>query len=322
MSYARVPLARWSLGRLLFPLPSPALFRLLFSSEPLHAHLPCPAVLLIALTARILRPRRFISLHWHSFLEPSSTPSGRLFGIYQSFTESLLPLFARIITTSPILGEALLAAGAAKSAVRVLPCSLPAEVEVQALRYARLRFLQPEHRSFIRLICIGRLDSYKRVDWLIDVVSQLPDLPLVLDVVGDGPDLHALTLQAARIAPGQVNFHGRVSEEYKWSLLEQADLLVLPANVSNEAFGIVQLEAMAFGVPAIAFEYSRSGTAWVSRLKCLPWDGHPDSLLALISTLATQPGLLHQARHEANQRYLSTFSRRVWLNQFHRVFSY
>ena len=89
---------------------------MLTASPPLHAHLPCPAVLTLALIARVLRPRRAISLHWHSFLEPAPTPAGRLFGFYQLLAERLLPCFAQIITTSPVLRDELIAAGAAPAA--------------------------------------------------------------------------------------------------------------------------------------------------------------------------------------------------------------
>ena len=333
--YQRVPLARLSLGRLLIPLPSPGLLRLLLAPEPLHAHLPCPAVLALVVLARLLRPRRPISLHWHSFLESAPTPSGRLFGLYQGLAELLLPLFPRIVTTSPPLQQELLAMGLQPRSVRVLACSLPQQAEHRGLALAALRlqetsppsqFPQEEELDF-RLLSISRLDSYKRIDWLIEALAAAQALMpqvgprLQLDVVGDGPDRQALERQAQAQAPGRVRFHGRLDEPAKFALLARADLLVLAANRCNEAFGIVQLEAMACAVPAVAFHHRRSGMHWVSRIPELPWDGRHRSLAPLIVRLATDPALLAQARHGAQQRYLEEFSRPVWQAGFRRAFA-
>ena len=333
--YQRVPLARLSLGRLLIPLPSPGLLRLLLAPEPLHAHLPCPAVLALVVVARLLRPRRPISLHWHSFLEPAPTPSGRLFGLYQRLAELLLPLFLRIVTTSPPLRQELLAIGLPPRSVRVLACSLPKQAEDQALALAALRLqeasppaqFQPQQAFDFRLLSISRLDSYKRIDWLIEALAAAQALMpqggpvLELDVVGDGPDRPALERQALAQAPGRVRFHGRLDETAKFALLARADLLVLAANRCNEAFGIVQLEAMACAVPAVAFQHRRSGMHWVSRIQALPWDGRRRSLAPVIARLATDPALLAQARHGAHQRYLQEFSRLVWQAGFRQAFA-
>ena len=69
-----VPYARWRLpclqiGRLMLPLLGRRLMELLLSKQPLHGHLPSPGVLLVLLAARLLQPRRWVSAHWHAFLE-------------------------------------------------------------------------------------------------------------------------------------------------------------------------------------------------------------------------------------------------------------
>ena len=121
---------------------------------------------------------------------------------------------------------------------------------------------QTQANSAMRVLFIGRLGSYKRLDWLLHSLASVKS-SWSLDVVGDGPrrtDFEALSdhLMASR-SDGVVRFHGRLSEADKLSQLLAADLLVLPSESSNEAFGIVQLEAMAAGLPALAFQRWRSG---------------------------------------------------------------
>ena len=117
------------------------------------------------------------------------------------------------------------------------------------------------------MLFIGRLDSYKRLDFLLEALAQLTS-PWQLVVVGDGPNRPCFEQLANRLFPqaSPVRFLGRLPETAKLQQLAASDLLVLPSDCSNEAFGIVQLEAMAAGRIALAFDQDRSGMGWVGRL--------------------------------------------------------
>lgn len=322
VAYTRYRLPHWAFGRLLVPRPSWPLIRLLTGSEPLHVHLPCPAVLTLAVLARLCRPHRWISVHWHAFLDPHPTRAGRWYALYEHWAQRLLPWFDLVITTSPVLQAELSGGALAAHRVRCLPCCLPQEAELFA------QAVPPTRHTGYRLICIGRLDSYKRVDWaieaLVEAQHQLDEAAgqLHLDVVGDGPRRPELERLAVRLAPGCVHFHGRLNDVEKWALLHRADLLVLPADRCNEAFGIVQLEAMCLGTPAVALAHQRSGTAWVSQLPSLlgPWQRR--DLPQLIARLAQDPQWRERIRLEARQRYADTFERRVWHQEFRDAFGF
>ena len=75
-----------------------------------------------------------------------------------------------------------------------------------------------------------------------------------------------------------MQFHGRLPELEKQAQIVASDVLVLPSDRSNEAFGIVQLEAMAAGRIALAFDQPRSGMGWVGQLSGLPWSQSPEGL--------------------------------------------
>ena len=315
--YRRSDLPCIKLGRqLLLPLPSRRLWAVLTSSEALHVHLPCPGLLAVSVLARLMQPGRTIRLHWHAFLQAPSGPQGWLIGLYQWLALRWATYGVQVVvTTSPVLAEALVEEGVSRTKVFVLPCCLG---ELQERLYGQIAE-QRRHRQLrskqqpLRLIFIGRLDSYKRVDWLIEACAA--NVSAELHVIGDGPLRMQLESQAQAVGIDKaVVFHGRVSEQEKLDLLRDADLLVLPADSSNEAFGIVQLEAMACGVPALAFDLPRSGMAWVSHLKqvlnlpCLKLQ----DLVAVIDKLANDSLLLEHASEAAEQRYTRVFSRSVW----------
>lgn len=325
--YTRCPLPRLRLGRVLLALPSVALWHLLVSRAPLHAHLPCPGVLMLAVLAKLVRPSRWVSLHWHAFVEPRGSFAWPLVAFYQAIAVQVARRADRVFTTSPVLVEALGHVGVPKARVALLPCALDEDVEALAGRVwqQRLACLQgvqhpPLPLPHGRLIVIGRLASYKRIDWLLRAMSTAPAVR-ELHVVGEGPDSARLEgLAVELVLPHQhVVFHGRLDEAAKQQLLGQMDALVLPADRCNEAFGLVQLEAMACGVPALAYSLPRSGMHWVSALPCLPWSGARADLPQLLQRLLTDPVLHTTACRQARQRYEQVFSLPVWHRQWARL---
>jgi len=317
VQYRRSTLPSIHLGRqLVLPLPSRPLWALLRSSDGLHVHLPCPGLFAVSVLARLLQPRRTIRLHWHAFLQSPPGPKGWLIALYQWLALRWAAYGVQaVVTTSPVLAEALIQEGINPDKVFVLPCCLG---ETQERLYGQIaaerrNLLRSSQYRLLRLLFIGRLDSYKRVDWLIETCAA--KRATELHVVGDGPLRMQLENQArAAGIPHGVVFHGRISERDKLALLRDSDLLVLPADRSNEAFGIVQLEAMACGVPALAFDLRRSGMAWVCGLKSIL--GMPqlirEDLVKVIELLSSNPKLLVEVSIAAECRYSHTFSREIW----------
>ena len=316
--YPRRRLARTPpLGRLVLPLPSAQLWSLLRSHQPLHGHLPSIGVLLVLLFARLVRPRRRVTAHWHFFFEPASGFKGRFFGVYQWLALRAVSWLSGVITTSPLLQKELVRCGCRLERVAVLPCCLSHDQEAAAL-VATHALAQMQDNPAMRVLFIGRLGSYKRLDWLLESLASV-ESSWSLDVVGDGPrraDFEALSAQLMASRPdGVVRFHGRLPEADKLSQLLAADLLVLPSESSNEAFGIVQLEAMAAGLPALAFQRWRSGMGWVCQLADLDWSQTPEDLPRVLQKLADDPVLRRHLGVQARLRYQQLFCRRIWLDQ-------
>lgn len=309
-------------GRLHLPLPSRILWLLLHSNAPLHGHLPSPGVLLLLLLARLICPRRQVTAHWHCFLEPMPGRIGYLSRVYQWLALWIVRYLSAVVTTSPQLAKELRRCGCSADRVIVLSCCLSENQEQEALIIPSPAV---EKNMPVRVLFIGRLDSYKRLDWLLEALASL-QAPWRLSVVGDGPnrarfekftqDLFDLPLNTAH---PRVHFYGRLSEAEKLEQLAASDLLVLPSDSSNEAFGIVQLEAMAAGRPALAFDIPRSGMGWVCQLPGLTWSQSPEGLAAVLQQLADQPRLRSLLSIQARERYLKLFARSEWLKQVHRL---
>ena len=106
----------------------------------------------------------------------------------------------------------------------------------------------------LRILFVGNLIARKGLHHLIAALSRLPPAEWRLDVVGDdGVDsAYAAALRRQIGAAGledNIRLHGRVSDS---ELAQQYRAAHLLAVLSYEGFGIVYLEAMAFGLPVLA----------------------------------------------------------------------
>jgi glycosyltransferase involved in cell wall biosynthesis len=106
---------------------------------------------------------------------------------------------------------------------------------------------QPLAGRKARLLFVGRLQSRKRVDLLLEACAALSPRP-DLWIVGDGPELAELQRLAARLYP-EAQFAGALHGPSLASVFARADLFVLPGTG-----GLAVQEAMAHALPVIAAE--------------------------------------------------------------------
>lgn len=101
----------------------------------------------------------------------------------------------------------------------------------------------------VRLLFVGRLVETKNAAFLIEVLARLAHLEWTLDIVGDGEQRGRLEelVESSNLA-GRIAFRGHQEDVGRW--YSQADLLAFPSRL--ESAGLVILEAMSHGVPAIS----------------------------------------------------------------------
>ncbi|HVZ77001.1 MAG TPA: glycosyltransferase [Gemmatimonadaceae bacterium] len=156
------------------------------------------------------------------------------------------------------------------------------------------------------VLAVGRLVYYKGLEYLIRAMSRV-DARLV--IVGQGPMRAALEAEARSVGVAdRVTFVGHVADTTPW--YHAASVFALPSHLRSEAFGIVQLEAMASGIPVVNTNIP-SGVPEVSRdgetgLTVPPAD--PQALAAAINRLLNDPGLRHTLGVAGRQRVAEEFS--------------
>ena len=102
------------------------------------------------------------------------------------------------------------------------------------------------------LLTVSRLVEYKGIQRVIEampsILARIPDARYI--IVGDGDYSRELTaLAKASPARDAITFTGSVSDTEKFDLYNSCSVFVLPSE--EEGFGIVFLEANAFGKPVI-----------------------------------------------------------------------
>jgi glycosyltransferase involved in cell wall biosynthesis len=115
---------------------------------------------------------------------------------------------------------------------------------------AALRDAEPYPGEPPTVVCVGRLEDYKRVDVALAAVARL-DSGLALRVVGDGPARPALEAQARRLGmDGRFRLLGAVDDDGLRRWYRTARVAVSLSE--QEAFGLTLLEAAAAGTPVVA----------------------------------------------------------------------
>ncbi|WP_270816617.1 glycosyltransferase [Hungatella effluvii] len=103
----------------------------------------------------------------------------------------------------------------------------------------------------VRFLFIGRLVYYKGCSVLLEALAGLNHKAELL-IVGDGPLKEELVKKCSDLdINDKVSFLGHISDNEVHKCLERSDVFVLPSVERSEAFGLVQLEAMAYGLPVI-----------------------------------------------------------------------
>ncbi len=143
-------------------------------------------------------------------------------------------------------------------------------------------------------------------------------------LVGTGPLEAELKARAEALGLGnRVRFWGAVEDELLPSILHACDVFAFPSITPNEAFGLVQVEAMACGKPVICCDL-KSGVPFVNLhqqtgLVVPPQD--TQALRAALIQLLSNPAQAHSLGQAGRTRAHNEFSLQVMVDRYWGCFN-
>ena len=215
----------------------------------------------------------------------------------------------RIVVSSPALGEQASALAPYRDRIAVIPFGIDvARWEATAAVGARAASIRAESRGRPLVLFAGRMVPYKGVDVLLRALAGLDATAVI---AGDGPSRSGWMALARELGiADRVRFAGEVSHEELAALYHACDVFVLPSITRAEAFGYVQLEAMACGRPVVSTRVP-SGVPWVNRDGVTGLTVAPGDAAALgraIAALTADRDLARRMGAAGRDRVLSEFT--------------
>jgi len=161
-------------------------------------------------------------------------------------------------------------------------------------------------------LSVGRTVYYKGLDTAIAALTRVPG---TLVIIGTGPLETHLKEMAQRLGVAdRIVWRGYVDPEELLGAYQAATALWFPSSHRTEAYGLVQVEAMAAGCPVINTDIPHSGVPWVSRHEetglTVSIDD-PAGFAAASLRLLNEPGLRDRLAVGARRRAIAEFDHQL-----------
>jgi glycosyltransferase involved in cell wall biosynthesis len=167
----------------------------------------------------------------------------------------------------------------------------------------RMQSEQPRH-----IVSLGRLVGYKGYDVLIRAMRSIKGHATI---IGEGPLLPELQQLARDMGvDDRVRFAGRLPRDEIRRLFHAAQVFAFPSVTIAEAFGIVQIEAMAAGLPVVNTDL-KTTVPLVARhdIEALTVPvGDPDALATALSRILDDEPLARALAAAGKERVLTEFN--------------
>jgi len=275
-------------------------------ADIVHIHLPNPTAALAYLASG---HRGSLVVTYHS-----DTVRQKVLGpLFAPFLHATLRRAAAIIATSPDYRNTSPVLARHLDRCEVIPYGIDID-QFQVADPAAIREVRNRYGERL-ILSVGRLVYYKGFEYLIRGMRQVRGR---LIIIGDGPLrgklqqlIAELGLQEKVVLAGEIH-NADVAPYY-----HAADLFALASIARSEAFGIVQIEAMAAGIPVVNTALD-SGVPFVSLhertgLTVPPAD--PDRLADAINRLLDNPDLRATLGRAAALRARQEFALGVMLTR-------
>jgi len=285
------------------------------AADLIHLHFPN---MLGAFCALFIGKKPQLLVHWHSDV----INKGLLGKILRPLELALLRRADCIVTTSPVYADASESLQPFKDKIAVVPIGVP-DTKYEGTDLGLSASIVDQVRDKKIILSVGRLVPYKGFNVLIDAAKHLSEGSVVV-IVGGGP-LQQELQQAVEIAGvgDRVVLAGRLSDAALHALFERATLYCLPSTYRAEAFGVVLLEAMTYGLPIVATDIQGSGVPWVNQHGTSGLNvpvGDPVALAEACNRILALPELRSRLSNGASQRFATEFTEEVSVKRMMNVY--
>ena len=222
----------------------------------IHVHLPDPMALFALF---ITRPKSRIIIHWHSNILKQKY----LYILVKFFENWLLKRSDLILCTTPkyAINNDVLKPFTAKISYVIIGLDIDNSIFNRELELK----INSDYQDKKKVVYVGRFVYYKGIEYLIRAFSLVKS-DCVLYLIGSGElQIKMKNLVNELGLDRKIVFLGEVNEKDKFTYIKSSNLLVLPSIYKTEAYGIVQIEAMAMGVPVLSTKIEGSGVDWVNK---------------------------------------------------------
>ena len=281
----------------------------------LHVHHPDPMAFL---ALYLVRPSAKVIIHWQSDIVRQEL----MLKLFLPLQNWVLRRADRIIVASDAYAQHSPYLAAYLDKVEVIPNGISDE-KLQA-NEEKVETIRERYKEKKIVLAFGRLVAYKGFRHLIDAAKFLGDDYQIL-IGGGGPEAEMLQEKIDTLKLGnKVQLLGHIAEEEKYDYFQAASIFCLPSVTKAEAFGIVLLEAMAFGKPIVSSKIESSGMVWVNQdqvtgLQVPP--GSPVELAKAIKKITNDPELYQTFSQNGRERYLELFTQEKMLDSLQTLYT-
>lgn len=289
-----------------------------------HLHLPNP---MAHLASKVLpnSVKRIIS--WHSDV----VRQRNLLPIYQPFVNHLLKQASAVIVSTPYLAEHSLQLNSARerNLIHIIPYGVDFDYFLIDKYHEKIEQIKHyQYPGHFLVFALGRHVYYKGFCYLIEAMKRLPK-NIILLLGSEGPLTSKLQKQVKILnLERQVFFLGQIAKQDLPAYYHACDVFCLPSIDQSEAFGVVQLEAMACAKPVICCNVTHSQsnlnkdglTGFVVPPSC-PL-ALADAILKLYQDSLLRRILGHSAYYYAKENFTTQKMVRQMKNLYYEICSY
>jgi glycosyltransferase involved in cell wall biosynthesis len=275
----------------------------------MQVHVPNPGAAFAIVVARYHGP--LIVMH-------QSDTLGRKFlkRLCDPFVNAMMNRADRIIVASQRYLDSSAELAPFRQKCQVIPMGITPKKESENCKKESAKIVQKYGPKII--LAVGRMVAYKGFRYLLEAM-QMVDATLLL--IGTGP-LEAELKQSARDlgVDHKVKFLGKVDNLQKY--YRASLVFVLPSISRAEAFGLVQLEAMAAGIPVVNTNLD-SGVPEVSVNRITGFTVPPKDAVSLaraVNTLLNDEALRQKMGEAGRKRICQEFNLKLMIERTMKLY--